>query len=121
MLGRAFISYSSVDGRDLAFRLYDALCAKAPGNPPWLDKKELNLGYDWDDQLVEGIRSCSCLLFLLTTESVESKSVCKLEWSRALKYKKPVVPLLAECDVEMPFRLGERQYCDFTRPFAEAV
>jgi tetratricopeptide (TPR) repeat protein len=50
----------------------------------------------------------------MTSDSVRAQSVCKDEWVRALKYKKPVIPLLVERGAELPFRLGSREYIDFT-------
>ena len=116
-----FISYSSVDALDFAFQLYDFLLAGPPSIPVWLDKRELHAGQDWDKQIVEGIRICDSMMFVMTHDSVEDESVCKLEWTRALKYKKDIVPLLLQPDAEMPFRLGSRQYIDFTGDFATGL
>ena len=68
-------------------------------------------------QLAEAIRDCEGLLFVLTRDSVEDASTCKAEWTRALKYKKPITPLLLHRDAELPFRMGSRQYIDFSGDF----
>ncbi|MDL1975802.1 MAG: tetratricopeptide repeat protein [Deltaproteobacteria bacterium] len=112
-----FISYSSVDALEFAFELYDSLLSGPPSIPVWLDKREIKTGQDWDEQIVEAIRTCESLIFLMTSDSVEPKSVCKLEWTRALSYKKAIVPILLQPEVEMPFRLGSRQWIDFTGDF----
>ena len=117
MSNNHFISYSSVDALDFAFQLYDSLLAGPPSIPVWLDKRELHAGQDWDEQIVEAIRICDSMMFVMTHDSVEDESVCKLEWTRALKYKKAIIPLLLQPDAEMPFRLGSRQYIDFTGNF----
>ena len=49
----------------------------------------------------------------MTEDSVQAESTCKQEWSRALTYKKPVVPLRLDADAELPFRLGSRHYLVF--------
>jgi len=116
-LSHNFISYSSVDALDFAFRLYDSLLAGPPSIPVWLDKRELHAGQDWDRQIVEAIRICDSMMFVMTHDSVEDESVCKQEWTQALKYKKAITPLLLHRDAEMPFRLGSRQYIDFTGDF----
>src|SRR5207244_4289231 len=64
--------------------------------------------------IVEALKTCKGLLFIMTQDSVQDNSVCKDEWVRALKYKKPIIPLLLHRDAELPFRLGSRQYINFS-------
>ncbi len=122
MFGFHFISYSPTDAQDFVYKLYDALLGGAPSIPAWLDKRDLQQpGQDWDEQLVEAIRACRSLIFVLTPASVEAHSGCKKEWTRALKYKKPIVALLLHPEAEMPFRLEPRPYIDFSGPFKPAL
>lgn len=116
-----FISYSSVDGAEFTLQLADALRSGSPSIETWLDKQRLRPGIDWDDQIVEAIRDCKGLLYVMTQDSVRSDSVCKDEWSRALKYKKPIIPLRLHRDAETPFRLGNRQFLDFSDSFDAAL
>jgi len=112
-----FISYSSVDGANFAVKLADELAAGPPAIPVWLDKRALRPGEDWDEQVPEAIKTCKGMIFVLSADSVRPDSVCKNEWVRALKYKKPVIPLLWHRDAELPFRLGSREYIKFTDSF----
>jgi tetratricopeptide (TPR) repeat protein len=112
-----FLSYSSVDGQDFALRLGNALQAGPPEIPVWFDRRKLQAGLDWDEQLVEAIRACETFLFVMTRDSVKPTSVCKQEWTRALKYKKPIIPLRLHADAEMPFRLEPLQFVDFSGSF----
>jgi tetratricopeptide (TPR) repeat protein len=118
---RFFLSYSSVDGERFALRLVDPLTVGPPPFSVWFDKRELHAGMDWDAQLVEAIRRCRAVLFVMTRDSVLDSSVCKREWVRALKYKKPIIPLLFDPDAELPFQLEPRQYIDFTGSFEEGL
>ena len=54
----------------------------------------------------------------MTRDSVSDTSACKQEWTRALTYKKPVVPLRLHADAELPFRLEPRQFIDFSSDVA---
>jgi hypothetical protein len=116
-----FISHSSVDEQDFAIRLYDELKAGPPSIQVWLDKRDLKPAKDWDDQIVDAVRTCESLIFVMTRDSVKPQSGCKNEWSHALRYKKPVIPVLLHSDAEMPFRLGSRQYIDFTGDFGTGL
>ena len=122
MAGHHFISYSRLpEAETFAFRLYNALQAGPPPHAVWLDQRDLSPGTDWDEQIVEALRTCNSLLFVMTRDSVEPQSGCKLEWTRVLKYKKPVVPLLLHRDAEQPFGLGNRQHIDFSGDFPPAL
>jgi tetratricopeptide (TPR) repeat protein len=112
-----FISYSRADGEAFALELADQLTAGPPTIDVWLDRRRLQPGVDWDEQLVQALRSCEGVLFVMTSDSVSGKSECKREWTRALKYKKPIIPLLFEADAELPYRLEPREYIDFTQGY----
>jgi tetratricopeptide (TPR) repeat protein len=121
-----FISYSAVDALDIAMSLAAALEGGDPSIGVWLDKLEkdrhrLRPGEAWDEQIVEGIRACDTLVFLLTPDSVHPNSVCKNEWTRALKYKKPIIPIRVERGVEMPFRLDPREAIELGRSFEKGI
>jgi hypothetical protein len=103
-----FISYSSVDGKDFALNLANELAAGPPAIPVWLDERTLRPGEDWDEQIVEAIKKCKGMIFVMTPDSVSPDSVCKNEWVWALRYKKPVVPVRLDQDAPLPFRLGSR-------------
>jgi nucleoside phosphorylase/tetratricopeptide (TPR) repeat protein len=120
-VGHHFISYSSADAPEFALQLAGALEAGQPAFRAWVDKRELKPGLDWDEQLAEAIRGCDSLIFVMTRDGVDPHCTCKQEWTRALKYKKPIIPLLLHADADMPFRLEPRQYIDFTGAFDPAV
>ncbi len=113
-----FISYSSADALDFALKLANTLVIGPPSFPAWLDKRELHPGDDWDSQIAEAIKLCESMIFVMSRDSVEDESVCKQEWTRAFRYKKPVTPVLLHRDAELPFRFGARQFIDFTGDFA---
>ncbi len=116
-----FISYSAVDGKDFALKLADDLVAGPPSFPVWLDKRRLRPGEDWDEQVVEAIRVSKGMILVMTDDSVKPNSVCKDEWVRALRYKKPIIPLRVHRDAELPLRLGSREYVDFSRSQDEGL
>jgi hypothetical protein len=120
-MGRHFISYSRVDAQDFVLRLAAVLTAGSPPVRVWLDQRELQPGRDWDEQIGEAIKTCDTLLFVMTRDGVKPGSVCKREWTLALKCKKPVIPLRVQSDAELPFRLEPREYIDFTSGFESGV
>ena len=116
-----FISYSSADALPFSLKLADNLLAGPPIFPIWFDKRHLRPADDWDEQIVEAIRACKALIFVMTPDSVTDRSICKQEWTRALRYKKPIIPVLAAPDAEMPFRLEPRQRINFMSAYDSAL
>lgn len=113
-----FLSYSRVDAGDVALRIADELGAGSPCYRVWLDVRDIHAGpEDWDRQLVEAIKLCNALLFVMTKDSVRDQSGCKPEWAAGLRYKKTVIPVRLHDDAELPFRLSSRQFIDFSDSF----
>ena len=69
-----FISYSRVDGEDFAIKLADQLTAGPPSIGVWPDRRKLQPGIDWDEQLVEALRICAGFHYIMTADSVSPNS-----------------------------------------------
>ncbi len=115
MIGRHhFISYSVVDAEEFALKLADDLQAGPPSFRVWIFRRDPHAAAgDWDTQIREAIRDCDSLIFVMSRDSVTDESNCKLEWTAALKFKKPILLVRYHADAEAPFRLASRQYVDF--------
>jgi hypothetical protein len=102
-----FISYSPVDGEEIALTLGDQLAAGPPSIPIWLAARNLQAGIDRDEQIVHALAGCGGLLYVMTTDGVHPDCECRQEWTRALKYKKVQEtdhpsPLRPECRAALP-------------------
>jgi len=112
-----FICYSSQDGEEFALQLADQLAAGPPSISVWIDQRKLQAGVDRYTQVGKALTDCHGVLYLMTTDSVNSNCPCTQEWIRALKYKKPVLPLIFHPDAELPFRLEPREPIVFAESF----
>lgn len=117
MSGHCFISYSTADALDFTRRLADELESSELQIFAWYDKRDLRAGEDWDEQIVEAIKSCKCMLFVMTDDSTKAGSDYKNEILFALRYKKPILPILLHQTAEPVFALSNREWIDFTGGF----
>ena len=116
-----FICHSKIDGKESAHKLYEALLNRKPSIQAWIDEYSGSLDQQRDEQVREAIRTCLSLLFVVTQESVEPSSPCQLEWSKALQYKKPIIPVIFHPEATLPSRLGIRKGIDFTGDFDQSL
>ncbi len=114
MGGQHVISYSGADARDFALVLCDRLEAGPPHVPVWLDQRDIPPGREWGSEIDKAIETCVSLLFVMSKDSIEEKSRCTNEWSRAVRLTKPVVPLLLHRDARRPLGLENHQHIDFS-------
>lgn len=112
-----FICYSRAGDDESALTLADQLAAGPPSIRVWLDRRDLQPSIDYDEQIDDALRGAAGVLYVMTQDSVSPNSECKKEWTRGLKYRKAIIPLLFDKKADMPFRLEPRQYIDFTRGF----
>jgi len=124
MSGHCFISYTNAKTEQTAVQLALKLADKLKGEPPhidvWIDNRSIHAG-NWDEQVSEAIKTCKCLLFIASPDSVTPNSICADEVDWALKYKKTIIPLIADQNTEVPFRLSRRKFVDFTGDFEIAL
>ncbi len=107
---RVFISYAHSDGRDLARRLAADLAAS--GHNVWLDQNRLSGGASWSAEIETRIDSSDAVIALLSRGSYVS-DICRAEQLRALRHKRPVIPVLVQPDAERPIHLETKQYILF--------
>lgn len=118
---RLFLSYGRRDARELA----DRLCADlgADGYDVWRDTREIRGGADWQQEIVDGLRSSQLVLALLSPHAVrvarepnspdQSDSVCldEISFARFSQPPTPVVPVMA-VPCEPPFCIFRLDYVD---------
>jgi hypothetical protein len=113
-----FISYSSTDSPEFALKLREDLLAGEPSIPVWLDRHDIpESAADWDNSIREALSRCRGLIFVMSPDSLQS-TICKGEWTRALRNKKSVISLvhLRFDDDLLPLRMEYRQRIDFSDP-----
>lgn len=104
-----FVCYSRKD-EDFVLNLVRNL--KNRGVPIWLDQWDIPSGANWPRAIQKALSDCAKLLVILSPPSVDSDEV-QAEWYAALDEKKVVVPILYQ-PCQIPFRLKQIQYIDFT-------
>ncbi|MFT3893866.1 MAG: toll/interleukin-1 receptor domain-containing protein [Anaerolineales bacterium] len=85
-----FISYSRRD-TEFVTRLASDLDAQVTG--VWFDQSDIQLGENWHDEIIQGIRECKAFVLVLSPDSAESKYV-REEVNKALELKKTIFPVI---------------------------
>lgn len=116
MMPNIFISYSRqcigfVD--DLAHKL------QKQGSRVWLDYLSLIPGRPWLEQIHRGLDEAEVLLFVVSPESVSSRSV-EVEWRHFLEHKKRIILLIFQA-VPLPPELADLEWVDFRGAYTPAL
>ena len=89
-MSHIFISYSRKD-IDFASKIVQVL---AENNlETWIDWKSIPKGENWELEIYRGIEEADALLFLISTESVQSE-MCNKEIAHAVKNGKRILPIV---------------------------
>lgn len=112
---RIFLSYARAD---VKFAGWLESSLESPEFDVWRDRKILG-GTRWPRALQEALQRAEYLVVVLTPNSIDSNNV-EDEVTFALRYKKVVVPVLAE-ECEPPLLLGSLQPIDFLTDQAQAL
>lgn len=116
MSDKFFISYSRVD---TPFVLKLANDLKSAGVNIWLDQLNIPPGAHWDNEIEAALNSATCVLAIISPQSMESKNAMD-EISFALEQNKKVIPVLLT-NTETSFRLRRLQRIDFTGEYEKGV
>ena len=85
-----FISYSRRD-QEFVTRLASDLDAQVAG--VWFDQSAIQLGENWHDEIMQGIRECKAFILVLSPDAAESKYV-REEVNKALELGKTIFPVI---------------------------
>lgn len=113
---KVFISYASEDFSH-ADSLFEFL--KSKDFNPWLDKKCLLPGQDWDSMIRYQLRTADFVILLLSKTSVEKRGYVQREFNTAIDYCKEkldsdiyIIPIkIDSCDV--PDKLNKFQWVEY--------
>jgi hypothetical protein len=85
-----FISYSRRD-QEFVTRLASDLDQQVAG--AWFDQSDIQVGQQWHDEIMDGIRECKAFILVLSPDAAESRYV-REELNKALELGKPIIPIL---------------------------
>lgn len=104
MFKDVFISHAKEDTQ-FAEELYDYLLEQ--GYSPWLDKKKLKVGSNWDYEIKKALKESTFVILLLSTTAVKKRGYIQKEFKYALEYSETkliddiyIIPILInKCEV----------------------
>jgi hypothetical protein len=59
----------------------------------WFDQSDIQVGQQWHNEIIDGIRECKAFVLVLSPDAAESRYV-REEVNKALELGKPVIPIL---------------------------
>ena len=89
MLNKVFISYASEDFQ-YAENLYNYLLSN--GYKPWMDKKNLSPGQDWDFFIQQELKIADFIVLLLSSTSVSKRGYIQKEFKKAPPFRICIAP-----------------------------
>eukprot|EP00276_Gloeochaete_wittrockiana_P011613 CAMPEP_0184370908 /NCGR_PEP_ID=MMETSP1089-20130417/163089_1 /TAXON_ID=38269 ORGANISM="Gloeochaete wittrockiana, Strain SAG46.84" /NCGR_SAMPLE_ID=MMETSP1089 /ASSEMBLY_ACC=CAM_ASM_000445 /LENGTH=1423 /DNA_ID=CAMNT_0026713591 /DNA_START=297 /DNA_END=4568 /DNA_ORIENTATION=+ len=101
-----FVSYSHKNDVQ-ASNIMNAL-SKA-NKSVWLDKKDIRAGWEWREEVRQGIERADCSLFLLSPDWLRSEE-CSKELNVAISMHKRMIPVLIGDCLEAPAELASKQW-----------
>jgi hypothetical protein len=105
---KVFFSYARADS-EFVLKLAEKM--RSAGVDLWIDQLDIPTGARWDQTVGDALKSCPCLLVILSPTSVASENVMD-EVAYAIDQKKKILPVLHQnCDI--PFRINRLQHIDF--------
>lgn len=111
MASPIFISYSRDDEPSAAY-LENRLISD--GYKTFRDKSSIRGSMSWQTEIERNVKGCLLLLVLLSPAACKSEWVMK-EYSLALFYRKPVIPLIIHPITEIPHQLQSLQCVDVSQ------
>jgi formylglycine-generating enzyme required for sulfatase activity len=72
----------------------------------WQDKKNMPVGQDWWESIVDAIINCDVFVFFISQESLKSE-VCKAELAYARKRNRPIIPIVLSDEFYLNERTGK--------------
>lgn len=119
MYNKVFISYAKEDSKT-AENLYDFL--KLYRYDPWLDKKKLLPGQDWNIEIKLALKKADFIILLLSNTSVVKRGFVQREFKLALEYCDEkldsdiyIIPCKID-DCEVPEKLSKFQWAELSSP-----
>lgn len=119
MYDKVFISYANEDYNS-AEKLYDFLSLYR--YDPWLDKKRLLPGQNWNMEIKLALRKADFIVLLLSKTSVAKRGFIQREFKLALEYCEEkldsdiyIIPCKID-DCEIPDKLAKFQWVELKKP-----
>ncbi|MBD1365387.1 toll/interleukin-1 receptor domain-containing protein [Mucilaginibacter sp. ZT4R22] len=124
IFNKVFISYAKEDQR-YALAFYDHF--ENLGYEPWLDKRKLLPGSNWDLEIKRALKNSDFIILLLSSTSVSKRGYVQREFKLALQYWETkldddiyIIPVLLD-DCVVPESLGRFQWVRYDEAFPAVI